>query len=65
MNKIELCSLKILAASSEISNAIYALKFIQTTLPLKDFIKINESINQLEEHKIFLLNIEKDIISLG
>jgi len=65
MNKTELCSLKILTACEEIGNVVNELKFIQSTLPLKDFIRINESLNKLEEHRTFLLSLQKQITGLG
>ena len=46
---------------SEIESVIYTLKQIQDRMDLNNYIKIQETIQKLEEHKQYIWQIYKDL----
>lgn len=61
MEKLVYCSLKLSNACSEIQNVITTLKQIQTNMDLKNYIKLQETIQKLEEHKTYIWDVYKNI----
>ncbi len=61
----EKCSLRLLTACGDIDGAISVLKYTQNHLDLKDFVKIDETIRKLEEHRSFIWKLHKEIKGLG
>jgi hypothetical protein len=61
MDNNEYCSLKLQNVSSEIQCVITTLKQIQDRMDLKNYIKIQETIDKLEEHKKYIWQIYNDM----
>ena len=54
-------SFKLLDVCAEIQGVITTLKQIQTQMDLKNYIKLHETIEKLEEHKKYIWQIYKDL----
>jgi hypothetical protein len=61
MDNNEYCSLKLQNVSSEIQCVITTLKQIQDRMDLNNYIKIQETIDKLEEHKKYIWQIYNDM----
>jgi hypothetical protein len=61
MDNNKYCSLKLQNVSSEIQCVITTLKQIQDRMDLKNYIKIQETIDKLEEHKKYIWQIYNDM----
>jgi|LakMenEpi03Aug12_release.lakeMendotaPanAssembly.Ray.scaffolds.fasta_scaffold308550_3 hypothetical protein len=61
MQKTTYCSLKLLNVCDEIQSVITTLKQIEDRLDLKNYIKMHETIQKLEEHKQYIWQIYNDI----
>ncbi len=55
------CSLKLSTVCTEIESVISTLKQIQDRMDLKNYVKIQETIDRLQEHKQYIWQIYKDI----
>jgi hypothetical protein len=54
-------SFKLVNVCTEIESVITTLKQIQTQMDLKNYIKLHETVQKLEEHKQYIWQIYKDI----
>jgi hypothetical protein len=61
MENTQICSLKLSNVCTEIEGVINTLKQIQVHVDLKQYIKLQETIKKLEEHKKYIWQIYKDI----
>jgi hypothetical protein len=61
MQKTTYCSLKLLNVCDEIQSVITTLKQIEDRLDLKNYIRMHETIQKLEEHKQYIWQIYNDI----
>jgi hypothetical protein len=61
MQNTQYCSLKLLHVCDEIQSVITTLKQIQDRMNLNDYVKIQETIVKLEEHKKYIWQIYKNI----
>jgi hypothetical protein len=61
MKNTQYCSLKLLNVCTEIEGVINALKQIQDRMDLKNYVRIHETIQKLEEHKQYIWKIYSDI----
>jgi hypothetical protein len=61
MQKTTYCSLKLLNVCDEIQSVITTLKQIEDRLDLKNYIKMHETIQKLEEHNQYIWQIYNDI----
>lgn len=61
MENTHYCSFKLLNVCTEIEGVITTLKQIQDRMDLKNYIKFQETIKKLEEHKQYIWQIYKDI----
>jgi hypothetical protein len=53
------CSIKLSNACTEIEGVITTLKQIQDRMDLKNYVKIQETIDKLQEHKQYIWQIYK------
>lgn len=61
MENTQICSLKLLNVCNEIQSAITTLKQIQDRMDLKNYIRIQETIEKLDEHKQYIWQIYNDL----
>jgi hypothetical protein len=61
MENTQICSLKLSRVCSEIESVINTLKQIQVHMDLKTYVKVDETIRKLDEHKQYIWQIYKDI----
>jgi hypothetical protein len=61
MKNTQYCSLKLLSICTEIESVINTLKQIQDRMDLKNYVKIQETIKILDEHKHYIWKIYTDI----
>ena len=61
MENTTYCSFKLMNVCSEIESVIYTLKQIQDRMDLNNYVKIQETIQKLEEHKQYIWQIYKDL----
>ena len=61
MENTTYCSFKLMNVCSEIESVIYTLKQMQDRMDLNNYIKIQETIQKLEEHKQYIWQIYKDL----
>lgn len=54
-------SFKLLNVCTEIESVITTLKQVQHQMDLKNYIKLHETIEKLEEHKKYIWQIYKDL----
>jgi len=55
------CSLKLSKVCAEIENVITTLKQVQSQMDLKNYTKLHETIQKLQEHKQYIWQIYKDL----
>ncbi len=61
MKNTQYCSLKLLNICIEIESVIDTLKQIQVYMDLKNYVRLHETVQKLEEHKQYIWKIYKDI----
>ncbi len=61
MENTQYCSLKLLNVCTEIQGVITTLKQIQDRMDLKNYVKIQETIQKLEEHNKYIWQIYNTI----
>jgi hypothetical protein len=61
MNNSIYCSLKLSNVCTEIESVITTLKQIQDRMDLKNYVKVQETIQKLQEHKQYIWQIYKTI----